>query len=139
MTPEQIALVKGSWMKIIPIKDQAAALFYDRLFSIDPPLQKLFSGDMAEQGKKLMVTISTVVASLDKLELILPVVQQLGRSHVGYGVKDSDYDSVGSALLWALEQGIGDAFTAEVKQAWAEAYEMLATTMKAAANEVQSD
>ena len=137
MTPEQITLVKNSWAKVIPIRDQAATLFYGRLFSLDPPLQKLFSGDMAEQGQKLMVTISTVVASLDKLELILPVVQDLGRRHVGYGVNDADYDNVGAALLWTLEQGLGEAFTAEVKQAWTEAYGLLATAMIDAANEVK--
>ena len=137
MTPEQITLVKNSWAKVIPIRDQAATLFYDRLFSLDPPLQKLFSGDMAEQGQKLMVTISTVVASLDKLDLILPVVQDLGRRHVGYGVKDADYDNVGAALLWTLEQGLGEAFTAEVRQAWTEAYNLLATAMIDAANEVE--
>lgn len=137
MTHEQITLVKTSWSKVIPIRNQAATLFYERLFSLDPPLQKLFSGDMTEQGEKLMVTISTVVASLDKLDLILPVVQDLGRRHLDYGVKDKDYDNVGSALLWTLEQGLGDDFTAEVKQAWAEAYGLLATVMIDAANEAK--
>ena len=138
MTPEQITLVKESWVKLVPIRDRAATLFYERLFSLDPPLQKLFSGDMAEQGQKLMVTISTVVTSLDKLELILPVIKDLGRRHVGYGVKDSDYDNVGAALLWTLEQGLGDTFTSDIKQAWTEAYTLLATVMTDAAKEVET-
>jgi hemoglobin-like flavoprotein len=135
MTPEQALLVKNSWAKVLPISDKAAELFYGKLFELDPQLKPLFKGDMTEQGKKLMKMINTAVNALDRLEAIVPAVQQLGVRHVGYGVKDKDYDTVGAALLWTLEQGLGDAFTADVKDAWATVYGVLAGTMKSAAAE----
>jgi hemoglobin-like flavoprotein len=134
MTPEQIEMVRTSWAKVVPIAGPAASLFYDRLFQLDPELKSLFQGDMTEQGRKLMAMINTAVNGLDKLDDIVPAVQELGRRHVDYGVKDADYDTVGSALLWTLEQGLGEAFTPDVKEAWATAYGVLAGTMKEAAN-----
>lgn len=133
MSPQQIALVKESFAKVEPIREQAAALFYQRLFELDPELKQLFKGDMQEQGRKLMMMIGTAVNGLDKLDEIVPAVQDLGRRHVGYGVKSADYDTVGSALLWTLEQGLGDAFTEETKGAWIEVYGTLSTTMQDAA------
>jgi len=135
MTPEQAELVKSSWAKVVPIADQAAELFYGKLFELDPSLKPLFKGDMVEQGKKLMKMINTAVNGLDRLDEIVPAVQQLGVRHIGYGVKDEHYDTVGAALLWTLEAGLGDAFTEEVKESWATVYGLLADTMKAAAAE----
>ncbi|MBX3500543.1 MAG: hemin receptor [Alphaproteobacteria bacterium] len=133
MTPEQIALVRSSFASVVPIKETAADLFYSRLFELDPSLKPLFKGDMKEQGLKLMAMIGTAVGGLDRLDSIVPAVQALGRRHVGYGVKTEHYDTVGSALLWTLEQGLGAAFTPEVKSAWNSAYGVLAGTMKEAA------
>jgi hemoglobin-like flavoprotein len=133
MTPENQALVRDSFAKIAPIAPQAAALFYDRLFVLDPALRPLFKGDMAEQGRKLMVMIGTAVANLGKLETIVPAVQDLGRCHAGYGVQPAHYDTVAVALLWTLGQGLGDAFTPPVQAAWTEAYTTLAAVMKDAA------
>lgn len=133
MTPEQALLVKTSWEKVVPISETAAELFYGKLFELDPSVKALFKGDMKEQGAKLMKMINTAVNGLDKLEEIVPAVQQLGVRHVTYGVKDEHYDTVGAALLWTLETGLGDAFTEEVKDAWATVYGVLADTMKAAA------
>jgi hemoglobin-like flavoprotein len=133
MTPEQKTLVRDSFAKVAPIAPQAAALFYDRLFTLDPSLKPLFKGDMTEQGRKLMAMIGTAVANLNKLDTIVPAVQDLGRRHAGYGVPASSYDTVAEALLWTLGQGLGDAFTPEVKAAWTEAYTILATVMKDAA------
>jgi len=136
MTPEQLILVQESWGKVIPVSDTAAQLFYGKLFELDPSLRELFKGDMAEQGKKLMTMINTAVNGLKRLESIVPAVQDLGRRHVDYGVKDEDYDTVGAALIWTLSQGLGDDFTDEVKDAWVTVYGILATTMKNAAAEV---
>ena len=133
MKAEQIAAVQESWVAVEGISDQAAALFYEKLFSTDPSLESLFKGDMQEQGKKLMSMIGVAVKGLSRLDTIVPAVQQLGIRHAGYGVKDADYDTVAGALLWTLEQGLGDAFTADLKQLWTEAYVLLATTMKDAA------
>lgn len=135
MTPQQIELVQTTWAKVMPISDTAAELFYGRLFELDPTLKPLFKTDIKEQGKKLMQMISVAVNGLTKLEEIVPAVQDLGRRHVGYGVKDEHYDTVGAALLWTLEKGLEDAFTPDVKTAWTETYVTLATVMKEAAAE----
>jgi len=136
MTPKQISLVQSTWMKVVPIRDEAAGLFYRMLFEMDPGLRPLFKSDMAEQGRKLTSMIGTAVAGLAELPAIVPAVQELGRRHVHYGVKDAHYDTVGAALLWTLEQGLGPDFTPEVKEAWATAYGVLAATMKDAAAKV---
>ncbi|HEY0944386.1 MAG TPA: globin family protein [Opitutaceae bacterium] len=133
MTPQQKVLVQTSWEKVVPIADTAATLFYGRLFELDPALKPLFTSDITEQGKKLMQMITLAVRGLDNLEQLVPAVQQLGRRHVGYGVKDEHYATVAAALLWTLEKGLGDAFTAEVKEAWVVVYTILADTMKGAA------
>ena len=135
MSPQQVLLVQTSWQKVVPIADAAAGLFYGRLFELDPELKHLFTSDITEQGRKLMAMISTVVAKLDSLGDILPAVQDLGRRHVAYGVDEHHYDTVGAALLWTLGQGLGDAFTPEVKEAWTTAYLTLAGAMKEAAAE----
>lgn len=123
MTPEQAELVKSSWAKVVPIADKAAELFYGKLFELDPSLKPLFKGNMVEQGKKLMKMINTAVNGLDRLDEIVPAVQQLGVRHISYGVKDEHYNTVGAALLWTLEAGLGDAFTDETKTAWATVYD----------------
>lgn len=133
MTPKQIELVQGTWRMVAPISDTAAELFYSQLFTVDPALKPLFKGDMKAQGRKLMTMITTAVNGLTRLDAIVPAVQDLGRRHAGYGVKEKDYDTVGGALLWTLGQGLGEAFTPEVKEAWATAYGVLAKTMKDAA------
>jgi len=135
MTPEQKILVQKSFEQVLPIADVAAELFYGRLFELDPSLRHLFRGDMKAQGRALMSMIQVAVVGLDKLERIVPAVQNLGRRHAGYGVTDAHYETVGAALLWTLEQGLGEAFTPEVKAAWVEVYTILATVMKEAASE----
>ena len=135
MTPEQITLVKDSFAKVRPIAPQAAALFYGRLFEIAPEVRPLFKGDIEEQGRKLMQVIATAVGALDRLDTIVPTVQDLGRRHVKYGVSDAHYDKVAEALLWTLGQGLGDGFTPAVREAWTMTYTVLADTMKAAAKQ----
>lgn len=136
MTPQQIELVQTTWEKVKPISEQAAELFYGRLFELDPSLQPLFkSGDMKEQGKKLMATLNLAVMSLTKLETILPAVQDLGRRHVQYGVPDESYQTVGEALLWTLDKGLGEAFTDDVKEAWTQTYVTISNVMLDAAHE----
>jgi hemoglobin-like flavoprotein len=135
ITATQKTLVQDTFDSIAPIADDAAALFYRRLFELDPSLRTMFRGDMTEQRRKLMNMIGAAVRGLDRLEQLVPVVQDLGRKHVGYGVEDRHYDTVGAALLWTLEKGLGSAFTPDVKDAWAAVYGLLATTMQAAARE----
>lgn len=133
MTPQQVQLIQSSWQKVVPIKDKAAELFYGKLFELDPTLRPLFKGDIAEQGRKLMAMINTVVVNLDKLDTLVPAVQDLGKRHAGYGVQASHYGTVATALLWTLGAGLGDAFTDPVREAWTEAYGVLAGVMTEAA------
>lgn len=133
MTPEQISLVQESWAKVTPIAETAARLFYDRLFEIAPEVKPYFKGDIKEQGPKLMAMINTAIIALTDLDSIVPAIQAMGKRHAGYGVKPEDYDSVGEALIWTLQQGLGDLFTAETEAAWTTVYGLLATTMKDAA------
>lgn len=133
LTLMQVELVQSSFAIIAPIADDAAALFYRRLFEIDPSLEPMFKGEMAEQRRKLMQMLTAAVKGLPRLDRLVPVVEDLGRRHAGYGVADEHYDTVGAALLWTLEKGLGTAFTPEVKEAWVTVYALLATTMKNAA------
>jgi hemoglobin-like flavoprotein len=133
MTRDHILLVQQSFEHVVPIADLAAALFYKRLFELDPGLRSLFPGEMQEQRRKLMVMLGVAVRGLDHLETIVPAIQKLGERHRGYGVTDGHYATAGAALLWTLEQGLGECFTPEVRAAWASAYALLANTMRAAA------
>lgn len=136
MTDEQIRLVQESFAKVRPISEVAADLFYKKLFELDPSLRPMFKGDMKEQGKKLMSTLSFAVNGLTRLDTIVGAVEDLGRKHVGYGVKPEHYNTVGEALLWTLEQGLGDAFTPDVKFAWTEVYGLLSGVMQKATADV---
>jgi hemoglobin-like flavoprotein len=133
MTPEQVLLVKDTFRKVVPIAGVAADLFYDRLFSIAPELRSLFPDDLTEQKKKLIAMLATAVGNLHQIDHITAAVQELGRRHATYGVTPLDYQPVGDALLWTLEQGLGTDFTPPVKAAWTEAYMTLAGVMQDAA------
>jgi hemoglobin-like flavoprotein len=135
LTAAQKTLVQESFATIAPIADDAAALFYRRLFDLDPSLEPMFRGDMKEQRKKLMQMLTAAVKGLDRLEQLVPVVEDLGRRHAHYGVAEAHYDTVGKALLWTLEKGLGPAFTPEMREAWATVYGLLAGVMKNAAKE----
>ncbi|WP_454916578.1 globin family protein [Xanthobacter sediminis] len=135
MTPDQIELVRASFAKVAPIKDTAAGLFYGRLFETAPQVKPLFKGDMGEQGRKLMATLAVVVNGLKDLDAILPAVKALAVKHVDYGVRPEHYALVGAALIWTLEQGLGDDFTPETRAAWLSAYTILSDTMIAAAHQ----
>ena len=138
MTPNQINLIRESWAKVEPIADTAAGLFYGRLFELDPTVRPLFAhADIDKQGKILMQTLTVVVKSLDKLDTIVPAVQALGRRHAGYGVRARDFETVGSALLWTLAQGLGPAFDDDTREAWTVAYQTLASVMLDAMDAVE--
>jgi hemoglobin-like flavoprotein len=135
MESRQIDLVQQSFAEVKPIAATAAELFYGRLFTLDPSLRPLFKGDIVRQGQMLMSMIGAAVAGLRNLDTLAPVVRQLGARHVGYGVRNEHYATVGSALLWTLEQGLGPKFTLDTKLAWAEAYALLSSVMQAGAAE----
>jgi hemoglobin-like flavoprotein len=129
MTPEQIKLVQQSFARVAPISDQAAVMFYDRLFEIAPAVKDMFPSDMREQRRKLMATLAIVVNGLSNLEMILPAASALATRHVAYGAKAEHYPVVGDALLWTLEKGLGAEWTADVADAWRAAYATLSEFM----------
>lgn len=129
MTPEQVKAIQESFTKVAPISEQAADLFYGRLFEIAPEVKPLFRSDMKEQGRKLMGTLAVVVNGLGNLEAVLPAASALAKRHVGYGVKPDHYAPVGAALLWTLERGLGDDWTADLQAVWTAAYTVLSDYM----------
>jgi nitric oxide dioxygenase len=133
MAPAQIELVQSTWQQVLPIRAAAADLFYGRLFELAPDTRPLFQRDIHAQGAMLMATLDAVVRSLHDLAAVLPTAQRLAQRHVGYGVQPRHYDSVGTALVWTLEQGLGAAMTPAARAAWQQAYAVLAAAMKAAA------
>jgi hemoglobin-like flavoprotein len=136
MTPQEKRLVQESFALVEPIAETAAALFYRRLFELDPDLRPLFKRDLPHQGRMLMQVLTIAVRGLDDLDRLVPVVETLGRRHVAYGVEPEHYDTVGQALLWTLETGLGNAFTSDVRDAWITVYSLLATVMqRGAAND----
>ena len=138
MTPLQKKLVRQTFDDLVPLAPQAAALFYGRLFEIAPSLRPLFKADLAMQGQKLFQMLGFCMGQLDDPDVLLPKVRELGRRHVAYGVKEADYDQVGTALLWTLEAGLGTAYTPEVKDAWTAVYQILAATMNEGARSARA-
>jgi hemoglobin-like flavoprotein len=135
MTNDDIALVQHSWRRVQPIQDALAELFHLKLFELDPSLRAFFTGDLQQQGARLMQMVGAAVRGLDRLDALLPVVRELGMRHVVYGVKDEHYGTVGTALLWTLEQALQEDFTPQVKSAWIKTYGVMSQTMREAASE----
>jgi hemoglobin-like flavoprotein len=137
MGPEAERLVKESWTRFEPQAEQSASYFYEKLFELDPEAAPLFARtDMEAQGRKVMQMFAEIVRILDRPEALVNEVADLGRRHVHYGVQDHEYDSVGTALLWTLERGLGPAFTPEVRNAWTEAYALVAALARRGAARV---
>lgn len=133
MDNRDIQLVQSSFAEVLPMAETAAALFYKRLFEIAPEVRPLFKSDMAQQGAKLMSTLSTVVSGLSNLSSVLPAASALAKRHVTYGVTQAHYGPVSAALLWTLEQGLGPKWTPELAEAWTKAYTTLSNYMIAEA------
>lgn len=130
MTDEQIVLVQTSFDRIIPVAEEAAVLFYARLFELDPSLRPLFTADIRELGLKLMQMLELVVNSLRDFETLRSELRALGFRHAVYGVEDHHYEMVEAALFWTFEKALEDEFTLQTREAWTEVYELLARTMK---------
>ena len=131
MTPEREALVRATWRRFEPLADEHFGYFYEKLFELDPDAKAMFAkANMDLQRHRLMEMLGQLVSELDDPERFVTDLVVLGRRHVGYGVRDSDYDSAGVALLWTLEKALGDAFTPDARSAWTEAYQQIASIMR---------
>lgn len=130
ITARQISLVQNSFRKVEPIAEQAADIFYNKLFEYDPSLKSMFKGDLKDQGRKLMATLKVAVNGASDLNKLVPVLHQLADRHVGYGVKPKDYTPVGNALLFTLKTGLGEEYNPELREAWVDTFRLIATTMK---------
>jgi hemoglobin-like flavoprotein/NO-binding membrane sensor protein with MHYT domain len=138
LTREQIALVQQTHWRVENAGPEVADLFYDRLFELAPETRALFPVDLTRQKGKLLAVLSGAVLSLHRVDAVMPVLQNLGRSHIHYGVEPAHYKVAGEALLWSLERVLGDDFTPAVKSAWTAAYTTLANVMIKAAADAQA-
>jgi hemoglobin-like flavoprotein len=135
LTMAQKRMIRESFEQVQPNSEAAAQLFYGRPFELDPSLRAMFRGDLAEQGRHLMQALAVVVKGLDYVDELLPAVRSLGRRQAAYGVRDEYYVTVGAALLWTLERGLGDSFTGGTRRAWESLYYMVASCMVTASRE----
>jgi hemoglobin-like flavoprotein len=134
MTPEQVSLVKLTFVRVIDIREQAGRLFYERLFEIAPDTRAMFKSDIDEQAGKLMDSLAVAISTLRDGRALAVLLDGLGKRHAGYGVRDEHYEKVGDALIWTLEKGLGDAFTPAARAAWLALYGAVASAMKKAAH-----
>jgi len=130
MTVKETELVRRSFTQISLVAEAAGSSFYRRLFELDPALRALFKGDLQEQARKLMHVLGLAVGWLDQPEMLVPAIEALGRRHAVYGVKSEHYRTVGQALILTLNDALGDAFTAEVRDAWIAVYELISSAMQ---------
>ena len=130
ITPRQIMLVQESFAKVAPISEQAAEIFYSRLFEYDPTLRPMFKKGIKVQGRMLMSALTMAVDSLTNVNGLVPELEKMADRHLTYGVKPEHYTLVGNALLYTLKQGLGEDFTKEVRQAWVDTFRLMATVMK---------
>ena len=135
MNAAQRKLVQTTFAKLAVMPEVAGALFYERLFAINPSFRPLFKNDMRVQVGRLMTMLSMVVYNLHQPGQILPAMRDLAVRHVGYGVKLADYDALRDALLCTLEQALGEDLTPAVREAWTVCYDELAGEMKEAAGD----
>ena len=130
MTQKQKDLIKSTWALVAAIDPVVVGgLFYNRLFEIAPQVKHMFRSPIDGQSKKLLAMIGYIITRLDRLETILPEIERLAKKHISYGVKPDHYATVGDALLWTLEKGLGEHWDEEVKDAWTTCYVLLSNVM----------
>ncbi len=150
LTKRQKEVIQDTWRLVVPIADTAADLFYRRLFELRPDYQAFFKSDLPGQKRKLLAMLAFVVKSLDwpdeawrddvseDNDLFL-IMLALGRRHSSlYKIPDESYKTVGEALLWTLDYGLGKKFDDEAREAWTEVYTLLSMTMRMGRLSVQS-
>ena len=142
LTDNEKKLIASSFRLLVPVSETVADLFYGYLFQDKPQYRDLFPEDMTRQKRKLVTMLAFIANSIDWtedqwMEEVNPeddlclVVLALGRRHHNlYKIPDDAYGPVEDALMWSLDQGLGEAFTPDLQQAWTKLYRVLETTMK---------
>ncbi|NTS43045.1 hemoglobin [Flavisolibacter sp. BT320] len=134
MKEQQIILVKKSWRIFRQIDPRlVGGVFYEKLFADQPSLRRLFKISLDEQSQQLIDMLSGIVFHLDDLEGLQDDIRALALRHVQYGVKPEHYTAVGAAMLWTLQQGLGQDWNQETAEAWQTCYDLLSATMIGAA------
>jgi len=133
LSQTELDVLRASFARVAARSEATAALFYDTLFERAPDTRALFPGDMAVQGTKMMNTLGSIVARIHDVALLVPMVQDLAKRHVGYGVEPAHYDLLGEVLIDTLRRTLDRGFTDEAERAWKVAYAGLAATMVDAA------
>jgi hemoglobin-like flavoprotein len=131
MTAAQVELVQSSFRQVLPIADAAGVLLYERIFTLAPSTRTLFDADIRPQAARLMAAVNAAVDGLQDLDTVGPFLVKLGARHVRYGVRPEHFDVGGEALLWTLQQGLGEAFTPDLRDAWSAAWSIIAHAMTA--------
>ena len=129
LSDDQIDLLRHGLRLMHARKQMAAAMFYDRLFAIDPKLRPLFSDDLVAQTEKVMIALGAVVGQIHDLDGCRDMTEDLALRHVTYGVKAADYASVGAAVMATLAEVLDEAFTPDMEEAWRHAYAAIAAVM----------
>jgi hemoglobin-like flavoprotein len=136
MDEKTITMLQSSFADVMAIRQEAAALFYERLFALDPSLKPLFSdADMRAQEMKLMAALALVIGKLRQLGEVIPVLEGLAVKHVDYGVEERHYATVGQALIQTLSLAFAERFTPDLRNAWLTAYGTISGVMIAAARQ----
>ncbi|HEY4608468.1 MAG TPA: globin family protein [Ilumatobacteraceae bacterium] len=139
ITDAQVKLVQSSFELVLPIADAAGLMFYERIFTLAPEARALFGEDIAVQARRTFAAVKTAVDGLDNIDQIAPFLIRLGARHARYGVVPAHFDLVGGALLWTLEQGLGEQFTPEVRDAWTVTFGVIAEAMLAGMAQAEAE
>lgn len=124
-----VALIRDSVAVVEPRANEVASHFYSTLFSLSPESRELFPASLQVQGSRLLRALVRVMQMVDRSDELVPLLRQLGRDHRKFGVTSRQYDAVGAALVAAMARYAGPAWTADVEQAWSDAYAVIAGTM----------
>ena len=136
LTAREVAGVRATLELAEREREALAAAFYARLFETDPATRKLFTIDMAEQGRKLLEMLDAIADGLDQPASLVERLQELGHRHAGYGVRPGDYATLGAALMWTLAEVLGERFSEEARRGWLALYGSISAAMLMGATRV---
>ncbi|MEK4200302.1 NO-inducible flavohemoprotein [Cytobacillus sp. FSL K6-0265] len=127
---ETIKIIKST-IPVLEIHGTAITMhFYKRLFAEHPELLNIFNHANQEKGrqpKALANVLFQAAIHIEHLEKLAPAVATIAHKHRSLGVKKEHYPIVGEHLLAAIKEVLGDAATDDIIQAWAEAYDVIAS------------